>query len=39
MVLVAPYGSLSALTCLAILAGLAAGLFLLIRPMLDRKLT
>ena len=28
-----------ALTCLHILAGLAAGLFLLIRPMLDRKLS
>ncbi|KEF41048.1 MAG: transporter [Cyanobium sp. CACIAM 14] len=39
VVLVAPYGSLSAIACLAILAALAAGLFLLIRPMLDRKLT
>ena len=39
VVLVAPYGSINALTCLAILAGLAAGLFLLIRPMLDRKLS
>ncbi|MEB3261994.1 MAG: ABC transporter permease [Cyanobacteriota bacterium] len=39
IVLEAPYGALSCGTCLAILAGLAAGLFLLIRPMLDRKLS
>ncbi len=38
-VLAAPYGNLSAAACLAILAGLAAGLFLLIRPLLDRKLS
>ncbi|WP_411867702.1 ABC transporter permease [Vulcanococcus limneticus] len=39
VVLEAPYGSLSAATCLAVLAVLAAGLFLLIRPLLDRKLS
>ena len=39
IVLQAPYGDLSAATCLAILAGLAVGLFLLIRPLLDRKLS
>jgi ABC-2 type transport system permease protein len=39
VVLEAPYGDLSAGTCLMVLAGLAAGLFLLIRPLLDRKLT
>ncbi|MEB3332502.1 MAG: ABC transporter permease [Synechococcaceae cyanobacterium] len=39
VVLTAPYGSLDTLTCLAILAALAAGLFLAIRPLLDRKLT
>jgi len=38
VVLHAPYGDLSAAACLAILALLAAGLFLLIRPLLDRKL-
>jgi ABC-2 type transport system permease protein len=38
VVLQAPYGDLSAGACLAILAALAAGLFLLIRPLLDRKL-
>jgi ABC-2 type transport system permease protein len=38
VVLHAPYGELTAFTCLAILAVLAAGLFLLIRPLLDRKL-
>jgi ABC-2 type transport system permease protein len=38
VVLEAPYGQLTAGTCLAVLAGLAAGLFLLIRPLLDRKL-
>jgi ABC-2 type transport system permease protein len=39
VVLEAPYGQLTAGVCLAILAGLAAGLFLLIRPLLDRKLS
>jgi len=39
VVLQAPYGDLTAGTCLMVLAGLAAGLFLLIRPLLDRKLT
>ena len=39
VVLEAPYGQLSAGVCLAILAGLALGLFLLIRPLLDRKLS
>jgi len=39
IVLQAPYGDLSAAACLAILAGLAAGLVLLIRPLLDRKLS
>lgn len=39
VVLDAPYGSLTTGTCLAVLAGLAAGLFLLIRPLLDRKLS
>jgi ABC-2 type transport system permease protein len=39
VVLVAPYGSLTAATCLAILAALSTGLFLAIRPLLDRKLT
>jgi ABC-2 type transport system permease protein len=39
VVLEAPYGSLTTGTCLAVLAGLAAGLFLLIRPLLDRKLS
>jgi ABC-2 type transport system permease protein len=39
VVLEAPYGDLTAGTCLMVLAGLAAGLFLLIRPVLDRKLT
>ena len=38
VVLHAPYGDLTASTCLVVLAGLAAGLFLLIRPLLDRKL-
>jgi ABC-2 type transport system permease protein len=38
VVLHAPYGELTASTCLVILAALAAGLFLLIRPLLDRKL-
>ena len=39
VVLEAPYGQLSSATCLGVLALLAAGLFLLIRPLLDRKLT
>ncbi len=39
VVLNAPYGDLSAAVCLGILAALAAGLFLAIRPLLDRKLT
>jgi len=39
VVLEAPYGDLTAGTCLMVLAGLATGLFLLIRPLLDRKLT
>jgi len=38
VVLQAPYGSLTVGSCLGILAVLAAGLFLLIRPLLDRKL-
>ncbi|MFN7677424.1 MAG: ABC transporter permease [Cyanobacteriota bacterium] len=38
VVLVAPYGSLSSATCLAVLFGLAVGLFLVVRPLLDRKL-
>ncbi|MCH9712978.1 MAG: ABC transporter permease [Cyanobacteria bacterium] len=39
VVLEAPYGQLTAGTCLLVLAVLAAGLFLLIRPLLDRKLS
>lgn len=39
VVLEAPYGQLTSATCLGVLAVLAAGLFLLIRPLLDRKLT
>jgi len=39
VVLVAPYGSLNAATCLLILALLALGLFLAIRPLLNRKLS
>ena len=39
VVLEAPYGDLTAATCLIVLALLAAGLFALIRPLLDRKLT
>jgi ABC-2 type transport system permease protein len=39
VVLEAPYGSITAGTCLLVLAALAAGLFLLIRPLLDRKLS
>jgi len=37
--LVAPYGTLNTVTCLGILAALAFGLFLAIRPLLDRKLS
>ena len=39
VVLEAPYGSLSTAACLAILSALALGLFLAIRPLLDRKLS
>jgi ABC-2 type transport system permease protein len=39
VVLEAPYGQLNAVSCLAVLAALATGLFLLIRPLLDRKLS
>jgi ABC-2 type transport system permease protein len=39
VVLEAPYGSITAGSCLLVLAALAAGLFLLIRPLLDRKLS
>jgi ABC-2 type transport system permease protein len=39
VVLVAPYGSLTTVGCLAILTTLAVGLFLVIRPLLDRKLS
>jgi ABC-2 type transport system permease protein len=39
VVLNAPYGSLTAAACLGILAALALGLFLAIRPLLDRKLS
>jgi ABC-2 type transport system permease protein len=39
VVLQAPYGDLNAATCLGVLTALAAGLFLLIRPLLDRKLS
>ena len=39
VVLEAPYGALNTATCLGILAALAAGLFLAIRPLLDRKLS
>jgi len=39
LVLQAPYGELSVATCLGVLTALAAGLFLLIRPLLDRKLS
>jgi len=39
VVLKAPYGSLTAGTCLGLLAVLSAALFLAIRPLLDRKLT
>ena len=39
VVLQAPYGSLTTGTCLLVLTALAAGLFLLIRPLLDRKLS
>ncbi|MCT0202606.1 ABC transporter permease [Synechococcus sp. CS-602] len=39
VVLQAPYGALTGAHCLLVLAVLAAGLFLLIRPLLDRKLS
>ena len=39
VVLQAPYGSLTTAACLGILAVLALGFFLAIRPLLDRKLT
>ena len=39
VVLEAPYGTLNTATCLGVLAALAAGLFLAIRPLLDRKLS
>ena len=39
VVLQAPYGDLTTATCLGLLAALASGLFLAIRPLLDRKLS
>ncbi|MCP9913550.1 ABC transporter permease [Cyanobium sp. BA20m-14] len=39
VVLEAPFGTMTTATCLVVLAVLAAGLFLLIRPLLDRKLS
>jgi len=39
VVLQAPYGDVTAATCLGVLAALAVGLFLVIRPLLDRKLS
>jgi ABC-2 type transport system permease protein len=39
VVLNAPYGQLTSGTCLGVLAALATGLFLAIRPLLDRKLS
>ena len=39
VVLEAPFGTMTTATCLGVLAVLAAGLFLLIRPLLDRKLS
>ena len=39
VVLEAPFGTMTTATCLEVLAVLAAGLFLLIRPLLDRKLS
>ena len=38
VLLEAPYGPVSGITCLLVLAGLTLGLFLLIRPLLNRKL-
>jgi len=38
-VLQAPYGSVNTLTCLGVLAALASAAFLLVRPLLDRKLS
>ncbi len=39
VVLQAPYGDLTTTACLGLLAALASGLFLAIRPLLDRKLS
>ena len=39
VVLEAPYGDLTGVHCLLVLAALAVGSFLLIRPLLDRKLS
>ena len=39
VVLQAPYGDLTTTACLGLLSGLASGLFLAIRPLLDRKLS
>jgi len=39
VVLQAPYGDLTTASCLGLLAALASGLFLAIRPLLDRKLS
>ena len=39
VVLQAPYGELTTSACLGLLAALASGLFLAIRPLLDRKLS
>lgn len=39
VVLQAPYGPVNTLTCLGVLASLASAAFLLIRPLLDRKLS
>ena len=39
VVLDAPYGALTSAQCLLILSLLSAGLFLSIRPLLDRKLS
>ena len=39
VLLEAPYGDVTGQTCLLVLAALTLGLFLLIRPLLNRKLT
>ena len=39
VLLIAPYGSVTGQTCLLILTALTVGLFLLIRPLLNRKLS